>query len=624
MLNCLHYEPYLQRNKSCYFSFYSDRMASQAQIIDVFDEIEYDDSDVASSGDEYVPHVSDMSDSDGDVAPSTSTAAPTQAKKRKRLISSDHSDDDIPLSSLREKLVQQREEDDLEIISQMLEEPVWEDVPMATVDTTFKGVIEQAPENGLKTPYEFFRELITDAMLNNVEMQSNNYALSKSGIELKTAKKEVEIFIGLYLRMGLMKGYCVRAYWANETRYPPVADEMSRNRFELLARHIHFCDNTAITDEAKKADRIWKVRTWVEGFRESLTKITPQQKQSVDEVMVAFKGRSGLKQYLRNKPRKWGFKLWARAGCDGIVHDFDIYQGKTGSTVSNSGLGMTGDVVMNMVEKLPDSQNFIIFADNLFSSLKLVQKLKDKGFWFVGTVRENRLKGCELKKERDLKKEERGSMDSKLELNSNVMAVRWFDNRKVDLISSCIGTEPVAHVSRYDKKKKEIVKVPCPAIVHEYNKHMGGVDLLDSLTSLYKYSIKSRRWYLYIFFHTVNMAVVSAWLWYRRHCGLLNVPYIQLSDFQAQVASGCIKSQRLPGRPSSDSFTPPGNSRPLNTEHRPISDIRLDQVAHLPQWTKRGRCKAACPGFTFVFCAKCEVHLCFNKDRNCFSKYHTK
>ncbi|GFS11668.1 PiggyBac transposable element-derived protein 3 [Elysia marginata] len=231
-------------------------------------------------------------------------------KKRKRQLSEDDPDDNIPLSSLKQKISQQREEDDLEIISQMLNEPMWEDVEIANVDTTFKGDTEQLPEGGVKTPYAYFRNLITDAMLENVELQSNNYALTKSGIELKATKKEVDIFIGLYLRMGLMKAHSVRAYWAADTRYPPVADVVSRNRFEILARHIHFCDNNSFTEEQMKADKIWKVRSWVEGFRESFTKIAPLQNQSVDEVMVAFKGRSGLKQYLRNTPRKWGFKLY--------------------------------------------------------------------------------------------------------------------------------------------------------------------------------------------------------------------------------------------------------------------------------------------------------------------------
>ena len=604
-------------------------MANEIEVHDIFDEVGDDDSEIASSGDEYIPHLSDVSDSEEETAGSLTSKGPrvgTKANKRKRKLSSDDSDDDIPLSTLKQKLDVIREQDDLDIISQMLQEPTWEYVPITQVDTSFKGLIELAPENGLKTPYEYVRDLITDTMLENVAKQSNIYGLSKSGLELKTTKKEIEIFIGLYLRMGLMKGHCVRAYWAAETRYPQVADEMSRNRFELLARHIHFCDNTAVSDEGKQSDKIWKIRSWVDGFRENLNKIPPQQKQSVDEVMVAFKGRSGLKQYLRNKPRKWGFKLWARAGCDGILHDFDVYQGKTDKAGEKSGLGMTGNVVMNMVRNLQEDQNFIIFADNLFSSLKLVEELKSKGFWFVGTVRENRLKGCDLKGEKALKKEKRGAMDSKVELNSNVVVVRWFDNRKVDLISSCIGVEPLKKATRYDKKQRETVEIDCPAIVQEYNANMGGVDLLDSLTSLYKYSIKSRRWYLYIFFHTINMAVVNAWLWYRRHFDLLkmNGSHMQLSDFQIQAANGLLKVQRLPGRPASDSFSPLGNNRQRHVELRPVADVRYDNLGHFPQWVSRGRCKAACPGFTYVSCVKCDVHLCLNKDRNCFRDYHTK
>lgn len=116
-----------------------------------------------------------------------------------------------------------------------------------------------------KSPYQYFTEIITDEMLDSVDNFSNMYALSKSGRELKTTRKEIQIFIGLYLRMGLMKAHCVRAYWSAATRYPLVADEMSRNRFELLARHIHFCDNNdpTLTDQVKEQDRVWKLRPWM-------------------------------------------------------------------------------------------------------------------------------------------------------------------------------------------------------------------------------------------------------------------------------------------------------------------------------------------------------------------------
>jgi hypothetical protein len=29
--------------------------------------------------------------------------------------------------------------------------------------------------------------------------------------------------------------------------------------------------------------------------------------------MVGFKGRSGIKQYIKNKPTKWGYKVWCIA-----------------------------------------------------------------------------------------------------------------------------------------------------------------------------------------------------------------------------------------------------------------------------------------------------------------------
>lgn len=55
-----------------------------------------------------------------------------------------------------------------------------------------------------------------------------------------------------------------------------------------------------------------------------------------------------------------------------------------------------------------------------------------------------------------------------------------------------------------------------PSIVETYNKFMGGVDLLDMLSALYKFNFRSRRWYMYIWWHTVTVTVVNAWNLYIR------------------------------------------------------------------------------------------------------------
>ncbi|MGH0123768.1 UNVERIFIED_CONTAM: hypothetical protein FKN15_076233 [Acipenser sinensis] len=92
--------------------------------------------------------------------------------------------------------------------------------------------------------------------------------------------------------------------------------------------------------------------------------------------------------------------------------------------------------------------------------------------------------------EKDLKKKGRGSMDFRVNQDNNII-VRWFDNKAVNLLSSFVGIEPVGNVKRWDRKSKTHIMVPRPAIVETYNKFMGGVDLLDMLCALYKFSFKS-------------------------------------------------------------------------------------------------------------------------------------
>jgi hypothetical protein len=44
-----------------------------------------------------------------------------------------------------------------------------------------------------------------------------------------------------------------------------------------------------------------------------LDNYNPNKEQSIDEGMIAFKGRLSFKQYLPAKPTKFGIKVWERA-----------------------------------------------------------------------------------------------------------------------------------------------------------------------------------------------------------------------------------------------------------------------------------------------------------------------
>ena len=60
--------------------------------------------------------------------------------------------------------------------------------------------------------------------------------------------------------------------------------------------------------------------------------------------MIPFKGRSSLKNYMKNKPHKWGYKVFTREGVSGIVYDFEVYAGKNMNLEGN--LGFSGNIVL--------------------------------------------------------------------------------------------------------------------------------------------------------------------------------------------------------------------------------------------------------------------------------------
>ncbi|KAL7384930.1 hypothetical protein ABVT39_011930 [Epinephelus coioides] len=116
-------------------------------------------------------------------------------------------------------------------------------------------------------------------------------------------------------------------------------------------------------------------------------------------------------------------------------------------------------------------------------------------------------------------------------------------NQHLYNLATAAFQEPVQEIQRWDKATKTYTDVERPYIVGTYNKYMGGVDLLDSFTAKYKFALKSRRWYMYIFWHTITLAVVNAWLLYKWYCQALKMPkkeILNMRKFQAQLASSFI------------------------------------------------------------------------------------
>ncbi|XP_041376624.1 piggyBac transposable element-derived protein 2-like [Gigantopelta aegis] len=205
----------------------------------------------------------------------------------------------------------------------------------------------------------------------------------------------------------------------------------------------------------------------------------------------------------------------------------------------------------------------------------MASELKERGFHFTGTIRANRCHKAPLKSEQELKRMGRGAFDSVIETKTN---------KCVTLLSTYVGTDPVNKIKRYDRSTKSFIDVDQPAVIGIYNSKMGGVDLLDMMCTLYKRQLKSKRWYLYIFYHTLTIAVVNAWFLYRRDCKYLaTVKTMPLKPFQGMVAASLVKKDNVVrGRHSGSTGLTPPPAKKQRVMPGPVNDARYDKTDHFP------------------------------------------
>lgn len=111
-------------------------------------------------------------------------------------------------------------------------------------------------------------------------------------------------------------------------------------------------------------------------------------------------------------------------------------------------------------------------------------------------------------------KERSYSIEYVADVNSvDVATVAWKDNKAVNLASNFVGEMPKDQVRRYDKKTKRYVLIGRPNIVGEYNRHMGGMDLIDSVMGHYKIQLRSKMLQVRMFYHLLDLNMMAnAWL----------------------------------------------------------------------------------------------------------------
>ena len=153
-------------------------MSTDSDVDDVMERIGKVDSDYEgyeSSGDEYQPSDSSTTDDDEPAPKKREKAVPDQNPSDS---SESDDNDDIPLSVLQDKIRKTKEvaEMDGEVLTQILDQPMWVEGQFEAGDVSFVGEVEAPPDN-LKTPYEYFKDIMTDEVIELTQYQTSQYAL---------------------------------------------------------------------------------------------------------------------------------------------------------------------------------------------------------------------------------------------------------------------------------------------------------------------------------------------------------------------------------------------------------------------------------------------------------------
>ena len=312
---------------------------------------------------------------------------------------------------------------------------------------------------------------------------------------------------------------------------------MSRNRFKELVRCIRFDDmSTRATRKDGEQGRIAPIHELGEKFIEACKKsYSADPYVTIDESLLAFRGRCSFKVYMPSKPGKYGIKVWSMFDAsNAYLLNAQIYKGK-------GPCGPERHQAKRVVKDLTTPiLNFgrNITCDNFFTDFSLAVELLEKKLTILGTLRKNKREiptSFQPSRKRKLFLTEFGfNKDYPLMMCSYVPQV----NKAVLLLSTM----------HFDNKIQENEPFK-PDMILDYNTTKGGVDTLDQLVKNYTCKRVTKRWPMIIFYWMLDVAAYNSAV-----CFMAKVPDIYkghqkrrhfLSALSEQLCKGQIERHFL-------------------------------------------------------------------------------
>lgn len=385
-------------------------------------------------------------------------------------------------------------------------------------------------------------------------------------------------YVGIIIMMGIDRKPAADMHWQTHGMWSSnlINSTMSRDKFRLIGTYL----SIGIPNQNDKLARVRELSELINKL--SVKYYKPRSNLTIDESMIAYKGKHGLKQYIPMKPTKWGFKA------------FLLCESTTGYCYKHLFYGGPGleefrpiRICHHLCEGL-DNKGIHIYADNYYSSVRLAEELLEKNIYFTGTIRQTS-KGLPNLKEilKDLRPNEKLYFQKK-----NITVYLWRDKKTVKLISNYFGP-------RIDISSPKNL----PLALTSYRKFMSGVDKFDQSLQYYAYPHKFKKWWKFFFVYLIEIVIYNSFIIYSEICECNSSKKMTYIEFRLEIARSLTYFQAN------------------NEFHERSSDDNEENHERIVK-EKCGKCKYCLikdirSNSTYM-CSICQVYL----HKSCFEEYH--
>uniref|UniRef100_A0A1A9WYG9 PiggyBac transposable element-derived protein domain-containing protein n=1 Tax=Glossina brevipalpis TaxID=37001 RepID=A0A1A9WYG9_9MUSC len=356
----------------------------------------------------------------------------------------------------------------------------------------------------------------------------------------ETNHEEMRKFWALLLHMGIIILPSVQHYWNTSHLYrlPFWKNNMTRNRFEILLRFLHFSDQASDSNI-----KLHKIEPVIKHFNNTMERLyNPDKDLIIDDPMILWRGRLTLRQDIKkNKKTKFGVKVYELCESHGAVLRILVDCGKSDHLVNRR--NYTTSVVLSLMDGFLD-KGHVIYTDSFYNSVALTATLSLRSTYICGILRSNRQGNPEELIKQKLKKGEHNWQRS-----GSVVVCKWRDRSHILTISNMHKIEMIQIVNQSEKLKLRLTVLP--NVLRDYIKGMAGADRLDQMMSFQSSLRKTLRWHKNIAIHVVETMVYNAYVFYSQQVGHKLKKFLQFREEVILHLLDTKQSTRLIQSPSS-------------------------------------------------------------------------